>query len=66
VKFDDINQSVWMIKTGNWTSSLSDYIDAAGKVHFSVVIHVESAQSIDSATAYLLTQFVNLEVSSLS
>jgi len=65
VKFDDVNQSVWMIKTGNWTSGLANYIDAAGKVHFSVVIHVESAQSIESATAYLLTQFVNLEVSSL-
>jgi hypothetical protein len=64
VKFDDINQSVWMTKTGNWTSSLADYIDADGKVHFSVVIHVRSAP-LESISAYLLTQFVNLEVSYL-
>lgn len=65
VKFDDINQSVWMTKTGNWTSSLADYVDATGKVHFSVVIHVRSAP-LESISAYLLTQFVNLEVSYLS
>lgn len=66
VKFDDINQSVWMTKTSNWTSSLADYIDAAGKVHFSVLIHVKSAQPLETVTAYLLTQFINLEVSYLS
>ena len=65
VKFDDINQSVWMTKAGNWTSNLADYIDAAGKVHFSVVIHVKTAQPLETVTAYLLTQFVNLEVSYL-
>lgn len=62
VKFDDINESVWMIKTGNWTSSLADYVDATGKVHFSVVIHVRSAP-LEALSACLLTQFINLEVS---
>ena len=66
VKFDDINQSVWMTKTGNWTSSLADYIDAAGRVHFSVVIHVKGGQPLETISAYLLTQFVNLEVSYIS
>ena len=66
VKFDDINQSVWMTKTGNWTSSLADYIDADSKVHFSVVIHVKDGQPLETISAYLLTQFVNLEVSYLS
>jgi flagellar basal body-associated protein FliL len=64
VKFDDINQSIWMTKTEEWTSNLADYIDANGKVHISVLIHVKNlAQPIDQLSAYLLTQFVNLEVS---
>jgi hypothetical protein len=65
VKFDDINQTVWMTKTEEWTSNLTDYIDADGKVHVSVVIHVKSGEPLETIFAYLLTQFVNLEVSYL-
>jgi hypothetical protein len=63
VKLDDINQSVWMTKTEKWTSDLADYIDDEGKVHVSVVVHVKRGQPLDVFFAYLLTQFVNLEVS---
>lgn len=66
VKFDDINQSVWMTKTENWTSNLTDYVDANGKVHISVLIHVKTGEPLEVISAYLLTQFVNLEVSYLS
>ena len=63
VKFDDINQSVWMTKTEEWTSNLADYVDASGKVHVSVLIHVMTSDPMEIISAYLLTQFVNLEVS---
>jgi hypothetical protein len=66
VKFDDINQSVWMTKTENWTSNLTDYVDANGKVHISVLIHVKTGEPLEVISAYLLTQFVNLEVSYIS
>jgi hypothetical protein len=63
VKFDDINQSVWMTRTGEWTSSLGDYVDTEGKVHFSVVVHVKSGGPMETIRAYLLTQFVDFELS---
>ena len=63
VKFDDVNQSVWMTRTGEWTSSLGDYVDTEGKVHFSVVVHVKSGGPMDTIRAYLLTQFVDFELS---
>jgi hypothetical protein len=63
VKFDDINQSVWMTKTEEWTNDLADYVDANGKVHVSVLIHVKTSDPLEIISAYLLTQFVNLEVS---
>lgn len=66
VKFDDINQSVWMTKTENLASNLTDYVDANGKVHISVLIHVKTGEPLEVISAYLLTQFVNLEVSYLS
>lgn len=65
VKFDNINQSVWMTKTEEWTSNLADYVDANGKVHVSVLIHVIAGEPLETISAYLLTQFVNLEVSYL-
>jgi hypothetical protein len=65
VKFDDINQSVWMTKTEEWTSNLADYVDASEKVHVSVLIHVMTSDPLEIISAYLLTQFVNLEVSYL-
>jgi hypothetical protein len=66
VKFDDINQSVWMTKTENWTSNLTDYVDTNGKVHISVLIHVKTGEPLEVISAYLLTQFVNLEISYIS
>jgi len=66
VKFDNINQSVWMTKTEEWTSNLADYVDANWKVHVSVLIHVIAGEPLETISAYLLTQFVNLEVSYLS
>jgi hypothetical protein len=66
VKFDDINQSVWMTKMEEWTSNIVDYVDANGKVHISVLIHVMAGEPLETISAYVLTQFVNLEVSYLS
>jgi hypothetical protein len=63
VKFDDVNQSVWMTRTGEWTSSLGDYVDTEGKVHFSVVVHVKSGGPMETIRPYLLTQFVDFELS---
>jgi len=63
VKFDDIDQYVWMTKSEEWASNLADYVDANGKVHVSALIHVRAGGPLETITAYLLTQFVNLELS---
>lgn len=63
VKFDDINQSIWMTKTDTWTGNLADYLDNNGKVDFSVVTHVRSGGPLDTLTAYILTQFADFEIS---
>jgi len=64
-EFDNLDTAVWftgenLTKSATWTSNFEDYIDENCKVHISAVLHVKDEVL---AFAYLVTQFVELEIS---